>query len=54
MRGRKHIVQVLEVTASNIRSLGPAGALSLAPYAPYQVWLAEVEKALAEAKSTPA
>ncbi|EQB06208.1 hypothetical protein V475_06325 [Sphingobium baderi LL03] len=50
MRARKHIIQVLEVTASNIRSLGPAGALSVEPYRPYQIWLAEVEAALAAAR----
>jgi len=39
-------IAVLEVTASNIRSLGPAGALGFEPWKPYQIWLAEVEGAL--------
>jgi hypothetical protein len=37
-------VTVLEVTAGNIRSLGPAGVLGPIPE-PYTVWLAQVEQA---------
>lgn len=37
------LVEVLEVTAGNIRSLGPAG--DLVPV-PYRVWLAVVEDAI--------
>lgn len=52
MRGEalSHALAVLEVTASNIRSLGPAGALE--PYAAYRIWLAEVEKAIAALKDS--
>jgi hypothetical protein len=38
-------LQVLRVTAGNIRSLGPAGALEAC--SPYAIWLAEVERAIA-------
>lgn len=37
--------EALEITAGNIRSLGPAGALDKVPM-PYQVWLRVVEDAL--------
>lgn len=43
---RKKLVQVLEVTASNIRSLGPNGVFSDVPFAPYQIWLRVVEEAI--------
>lgn len=42
------LLAALEVTAGNIRSLGPAGALE--PYAPYREWLAVVDAALSEAR----
>lgn len=47
---RKKLVQVLEVTASNIRSLGPNGTFGGIPFAPYQVWLRVVEEAIETAK----
>lgn len=43
----EEVKTALEVTASNIRSLGPAGVLSTAPFKPYQTWLEVVERALA-------
>jgi hypothetical protein len=43
------MLEALEVTAENIRSLGPAGALSKV-YAPYEEWLKVVEAAIAKAK----
>lgn len=42
------LVNILKITAGNIRSLGPAGALENVPR-PYRIWLDEVEKALAAA-----
>jgi hypothetical protein len=42
------VIEVLEVTASNLRSIGPAGALD--PYVTYRPWLAHVEQVLAELK----
>lgn len=41
-------IEVLEVTASNLRSIGPAGATE--PYVTYRPWLAHVEEVLAELK----
>lgn len=43
------LLDVLRVTAGNIRSLGPAGALANV-YTPYEVWLAVVEAAIAKAE----
>jgi hypothetical protein len=43
------MLEALEVTAENIRSLGPAGALSKV-FAPYEEWLKVVEAAIARAK----
>lgn len=40
------VLAILKTTAGNIRSLGPAGALGALP-TPYEVWLAEVEAAIA-------
>lgn len=42
----------LRVTAGNIRSIGPAGALDLVPV-PYRVWLERVEAAAALAEFSP-
>jgi len=42
----KAALDALQTTAGNIRSLGPAGALS-EPYTPYRPWLALVERAIA-------
>lgn len=46
------LLQALETTASNIRSLGPAGALGPVPL-PYREWLAVVESAIAKTKVQP-
>lgn len=47
------MLEVLKVTAGNIRSLGPAGALGTI-YAPYTVWLRVVEDAIQLAESAGA
>lgn len=44
------MLAALKATAGNIRSLGPAGALSHVPFAPYQEWLAVVDAAIAKAE----
>jgi hypothetical protein len=41
------MLEALHVCASNIRSLGPAGALE--PFAAYRPWLATVEAAIQQA-----
>lgn len=43
------LLAALKVTAGNIRSLGPAGALGALPE-PYKVWLAVVDAAIAKAE----
>jgi hypothetical protein len=43
------LLEALRVTAGNIRSLGPAGALDAVPE-PYRLWLAVVESAIAKAE----
>ena len=43
------LLDVLKVTAGNIRSLGPAGALSRV-YEPYTVWLQAVEDVIRKAE----
>ena len=43
------LLEALRVTAGNIRSLGPAGALDQVPM-PYVQWLAMVEAAVAKAE----
>lgn len=43
------LLDALRVTASNIRSLGPAGALGRVPM-PYTEWLALVDAAIAKAE----
>lgn len=45
------LLEVLKVTAGNIRSLGPAGALDVLP-APYLEWLRVVDGAIAKATSS--
>lgn len=42
------LLEALRVTAENIRSLGPAGALDQVPV-PYREWLAVVDAALEKA-----
>jgi hypothetical protein len=44
----ERVVEVLEVTASNLRSIGPAGALD--PYVTYRPWLEHVEQVLNDLK----
>jgi len=44
VRDLSAVIDVLEVTASNLRSIGPAGCIE--PYAPYRPWLAHVERVL--------
>lgn len=46
MSDMEKVIRVLEVTASNIRSVGPAGALE--PYVPFRPWLELVENMLSE------
>ena len=43
------LLEALEITAGNIRSLGPAGALAQV-LTPYREWLAMVEGVIAKAK----
>jgi hypothetical protein len=43
------MLSVLKVTASNVRSLGPAGALE--PFEPYRIWLAEIDRAIGLAEA---
>ena len=45
----ERVIEVLEVTASNLRSIGPAGAVE--PYVTYRPWLAHVEEVLLELKA---
>ncbi len=47
------LLEALKTTASNIRSLGPAGALG-PTYEPYKVWLEVVDAAIAKASPTDA
>lgn len=42
------MLEILKTTAGNIRSLGPAGALGPV-FREYEVWLAEVDAAIAKA-----
>lgn len=42
------MLNILRVTAGNIRSLGPAGALE--PFEPYRLWLALIEDAIKQAE----
>lgn len=41
------LLEALRITRGNVASLGPAGALE--PYAPYRVWLAMIDDAIAKA-----
>ncbi|MPT23935.1 MAG: hypothetical protein E2577_13645 [Starkeya sp.] len=50
MSAASEMLEALKTTAGNIRSLGPAGALSAAPFANYREWLAVVEAAIARAE----
>jgi hypothetical protein len=47
--GAPEMLDALRVTAANIRSLGPAGALDAVPE-PYRVWLGVVDAAIAKAE----
>ena len=38
------MLEALKVSAGNIRSLGPAGAIE--PFTPYRIWLRFVEEAI--------
>ena len=42
----RRMAVALELTAGNIRSLGPAGSFSDAPFAEYREWLKVVEDAI--------
>lgn len=42
----------LRTSAGNVRSLGPAGAIDCAPFAPYRLWLAMLEQAIRHAEET--
>lgn len=43
------MLEILRTTASNIKSLGPAGAIG--PWDCYSVWLSEVQKAISLAET---
>ena len=47
LNAHEPMLEILKTTAGNIRSLGPAGRLA----SDYEVWLAEVEAAIAKAEA---
>lgn len=47
------LIDLLRISAGNVRSLGPAGALEALPHGPYGEWLRQLDAALARCGSQP-
>ncbi|UYB51193.1 hypothetical protein OCJ37_14485 [Xanthomonas sp. AM6] len=45
------LISLLRISAGNVRSLGPAGALEALPHGPYGEWLRQLDAALARCGS---